>query len=233
MNTRESKRFGIAFDLEGPVVYVESIHHRAHYEVASHVGLKLDFDSALAQLPHFIGGPDLAVALEIYNLSNKNLTPEQIEQLKQKLYDELLQTTEITPREGFLKFFDKLRVLGIPTAIGSSTPNGRALVLLERSGVAAIIDRNRIVLQEDVSQEKPHPDVYLETARRMAVAPQNQIVFDDSSRGIKSAHSAGSLPIGLVTFDKEEIIKNLKAAGALIVYKSWEEIKIDEIFGLV
>lgn len=232
MSNQETIR-GIAFDLEGPVVNVEDIHHRAHYLSAGDAGVNLDFDTALERLPHFIGGPDIEIAREIYLLSNKKLCPEEIERLKQLYYEELLRTIKIQPRDGFVEFLEAIKKLGFPTAIGSSTPNQRAVVLLQRSGVASLFDEKMIVLKSDVPKEKPSPDVYLETAKRMSISTQNQVIFEDSKRGVAAGILAGSIAIGMVVFDRIEIIKELKEAGAKLIYKNWEEVDIDSLLKLL
>ena len=43
----------------------------------------------------------------------------------------------------------------------------------------------------DVSRYKPAPDVYLEVARRLGVAPDRCCAFDDAEGGILAAQRAG------------------------------------------
>ena len=47
------------------------------------------------------------------------------------------------------------------------------------------------VSSEEVSRGKPAPDVYLEAARRLGVAPQRCAAVEDSENGILSAKAAG------------------------------------------
>jgi HAD superfamily hydrolase (TIGR01509 family) len=47
------------------------------------------------------------------------------------------------------------------------------------------------VSSEEVTRGKPAPDVYLEAARRLEVAPQRCAAVEDSSNGIRSAKAAG------------------------------------------
>jgi HAD superfamily hydrolase (TIGR01509 family) len=47
------------------------------------------------------------------------------------------------------------------------------------------------VSSEDVGRGKPAPDVYLEAARRLDVAPGDCVGIEDSANGIRSAHAAG------------------------------------------
>ena len=44
---------------------------------------------------------------------------------------------------------------------------------------------------EEVARGKPAPDVYLEAARRLGVAPERCAAVEDSANGIRSANAAG------------------------------------------
>jgi beta-phosphoglucomutase-like phosphatase (HAD superfamily) len=47
------------------------------------------------------------------------------------------------------------------------------------------------VSSEEVARGKPAPDVYLEAARRLEVAPERCAAVEDSASGIRAAHAAG------------------------------------------
>jgi len=67
--------------------------------------------------------------------------------------------------------------------------------VLERSGL-----RERfaaVVSSEEVPRGKPAPDVYLEAARRLAVAPQHCVAIEDSSNGLRSAAAAAMAVIAV------------------------------------
>lgn len=48
-----------------------------------------------------------------------------------------------------------------------------------------------IVTAEDTEKHKPEPDVFLEAARRLGVAPQHCRVYEDSDYGVEAARRAG------------------------------------------
>jgi beta-phosphoglucomutase-like phosphatase (HAD superfamily) len=47
------------------------------------------------------------------------------------------------------------------------------------------------VSSEEVARGKPAPDVYLEAAARLGVAPEACAAVEDSSNGLRAAHAAG------------------------------------------
>jgi len=53
------------------------------------------------------------------------------------------------------------------------------------------------VSSEEVARGKPAPDVYLEAARRLEVAPEDCVAVEDSHSGIRSAESAGMRVIAI------------------------------------
>jgi len=74
-------------------------------------------------------------------------------------------------------------------AIGSNGRLGNVEASLKATGLLSLFDT--IVTAEQVPHGKPAPDVYLEAARRLDVAPEFCIVFEDTDEGLEAAHRAG------------------------------------------
>ena len=59
---------------------------------------------------------------------------------------------------------------------------------------AGLRDRfTALATRDDVERTKPHPDIYLEAARRLGVAPECCLAFEDSNIGLEAAHAAGAM----------------------------------------
>lgn len=220
---------GFAFDLEGTVVDVEAAHHQGHLAVAKEVGINLILRQALTKIPHFIGGPDDSIVGEIWELSDRSLTPKQILQKDKDYYFFFLRTLKIKPRPGFIEFYTAVAQLGLPMAIGSLTETAQAQTLLDYSGLSKFFDQTKIVLREHVQNLKPAPDVFLQTAKALGISPGNQLVFEDSPNGVKAALAAGSVAIGMPVYRRRETVLALKNAGACCIFKSWKEIELPEL----
>ena len=76
-----------------------------------------------------------------------------------------------------------------PLGLASSSNRGVIDFVLEVSGLARVF--RVTVSSEEVPRGKPAPDVYLEAARRLGVAPERCTAVEDSENGIRSAKSAG------------------------------------------
>jgi HAD superfamily hydrolase (TIGR01509 family) len=76
-----------------------------------------------------------------------------------------------------------------PLALASSSNRALIDLVLELSGLARRF--RATVSSEEVARGTPAPDVYLEAARRLAVAPSRCAAIEDSENGIRSAIAAG------------------------------------------
>lgn len=57
-----------------------------------------------------------------------------------------------------------------------------------------------VVGSEDTERHKPEPDVFLEAARRLGLAPSTCVVFEDSDLGLRAADRAGMIGVDIRTW---------------------------------
>jgi HAD superfamily hydrolase (TIGR01509 family) len=76
-----------------------------------------------------------------------------------------------------------------PLAVASSSNRPLIDTVLDVSGLKGCFQAT--VSSEEVARGKPSPDVYLEAARRLDIAPERCAAIEDSHNGIRSAKSAG------------------------------------------
>jgi len=105
----------------------------------------------------------------------------------------------------------------------SSSRNARAV--LDAAGVRELFPV--IVDGMDMSEHnisgKPEPDIFLEAARRLGVAPENTIVIEDARSGVEAGRAGGfALVIGI---DRSGRNAGLRSSGADIVVSDLSEIR--------
>lgn len=76
-----------------------------------------------------------------------------------------------------------------PLAVASSSNRPLIDAVLATAGIADCFAAT--VSSEEVARGKPSPDVYLEAARRLGVAPAQCAAVEDSANGIRAAVAAG------------------------------------------
>jgi HAD superfamily hydrolase (TIGR01509 family) len=82
-----------------------------------------------------------------------------------------------------------------PLGLASSSNREIIELFLDLSGLRDRFEAT--VSSEEVERGKPAPDVYLETARRMNVKPEQTAAVEDSENGIHSARAAGMYVVAL------------------------------------
>ena len=82
-----------------------------------------------------------------------------------------------------------------PLGLASSSNREIIDLVLELAGIGACFDAT--VSSEEVARGKPAPDVYLEAARRLSVAPTACAAVEDSTNGLRSAAAAGMAVVAI------------------------------------
>ena len=77
----------------------------------------------------------------------------------------------------------------IPMAVASGGTRKVITQVLTHLGIAHLFDA--IVTSEDVTRQKPAPDIFLEAARRIGVDPQFCRAYEDTDLGMEAIRSAG------------------------------------------
>lgn len=96
---------------------------------------------------------------------------------------------------------------GIRQAVATSAPQANVDVVMEELGISDFFE---VILSAPANglPGKPAPDVFLEAARRLQVAPNACIVFEDSPAGIEAAKKAGMVCIAVTnTSPRERLVQ--------------------------
>ncbi|MGW3649141.1 HAD family hydrolase [Streptomyces sp. NPDC000878] len=87
------------------------------------------------------------------------------------------------------KFVELLAGEGVPMAVASGSARRTIEATLAGTGLDAYL--RTVVSSDEVAHGKPAPDVFLEAARRLGVAPADCVVMEDAAPGAAAAHAAG------------------------------------------
>jgi len=96
--------------------------------------------------------------------------------------------------------------------VASSSPKFFIETVLETLRIREYF--KEILSGEEVQRGKPYPDIFLETAEMLRVNPQECVVIEDSTNGIKAALAAGMKCIGFINLNSG--LQDLTSASIIV-----------------
>ncbi|MDL2229724.1 HAD-IA family hydrolase [Treponema sp. OttesenSCG-928-L16] len=126
---------------------------------------------------------------------------------------------------GAVEFVFACRELGLKTALATSTDYIKMMANLNEIGLGdGAFDA--MVNGLDVERRKPFPDIFLEAARRIDVAPEQCWVIEDSAGGVAAAKAAGMRCLAVLTTFPEE---TLRKEGADLIAADLSKIQPQDL----
>ncbi|MFZ5932761.1 MAG: HAD family hydrolase [Patescibacteria group bacterium] len=203
----------VIFDLDGTVLDNEDEYGLAFKKVLESLGARVD-----TNYPH-VGGigvkenwPGL---IKKYHLKTKKSYNELASET-QREYLELLPRVRM--KKGVEKFIKGLRESGIKTALATSNVWFILEKVFEELPIEGLFDS--LTTGEEVSNKKPAPDLFLAAVDKLDVRPEECLVIEDSTSGIKAARESGMKVIAIARDNSHA--KDLE--GADLVIRSYNQL---------
>jgi len=197
----EPKR-GFIFDLDGTLVDTMPSHFVAWTEIAQRHG----FEFPEARFYSLGGVPTQKIAAMLIAEAGLTIDPVALALEKEQMYyDSLAAGGGVQPIAAVVEIASRHRSQG-PLAIASGSVRRLVTRTLDTLGITDWFAA--IVAAEDTARHKPEPDVFLEAARRIGVAPAACTVYEDTDIGLEAARRAG-----MVGVDVRPLIRAALAAG--------------------
>lgn len=174
----------VIFDLDGTLVDSMWMWRDIDIEFLGRNGITLPED-----LQEKIEGMSFTETAEYFK-ENFGLT-QSVQELKDT-WNEMAREKylhSVPMKNGAIEFLEYLLEHGYKMGIASSN----SPELVEAVGSVYRFERyfSAVVTSCSVNRGKPFPDVYLEAARQLNVAPEDCLVFEDITKGIEAGKNAG------------------------------------------
>jgi HAD superfamily hydrolase (TIGR01509 family) len=199
------------FDFDETLVDLEAQHTEAH------AALCLEYGSDYEQMPESFrkstGGRIIDDIRQMRAQFGWSAPEEQLLARRQKHFDAICVRADLELMPGARELIRELRARGIPLAITSSAVGASIERILVRLGVRDAF--TLIVDGSEVARGKPDPKAYLLTARKLGVAPEECVVFEDSCVGVLAAKRAGMFCIA-VRNPRAQLRQDLSAADLIV-----------------
>ena len=180
----------VVFDLDGLMFNTEDIFTESGNELLRRRGFEMSFElhsQMMGRRPH----DAFRIMVETLNLS------ESIEALlkeSQEIFDSLL-SEQLAPMPGLFELLEHIEASEIRKGVATSSPRSYMENILDRF---ELLHRFPMTLTaEDVSNGKPHPEIYLKAAEQIGVLPSEMLVLEDSQAGTQAAAAAEAVIVSV------------------------------------
>jgi sugar-phosphatase len=192
----------VIFDMDGVLIDSEKFWTQAELDVFSSYGVKVTDDLA-AQTKYMTTQEVTEFWYERFPW--ENFDSSDLENKVVTRVIEMIQDQDCT-MSGVQGFITNLKNKEYKIGLATNAPLRVAHVVLEKLQVRDLFDT--VHSSESETQGKPHPAVYLSSAKNLGVSPEHCIAIEDSPSGLKAAKEAGMQTV-IFTNDDESIDSDL------------------------
>ena len=184
---------GLIFDCDGTLADTMPLHFLAWRETLNRHGMTLSEDRFYS-----LGGqPTVKIVALLAGEQGIEVDPVAVADEKEQSF--LTRLEEVQPIAPIVEIV-RANAGKLPMAVASGSHRAVVFDVLKIIGLDDLFDEHTVVGAEDTELHKPNPDVFLEAARRIGVAPEKCRVYEDAELGIEAARRAK-----MACFDVREV----------------------------
>ena len=180
----------VVFDLDGLMLNTEDVFSESGKQLLARRGLEMTAEIHGAMLGR---RPNEAFQ------AMKDLTgiQDNIETLKAetRMLFQVIAAGHLALQPGLTALINRIDIAKLPRAVATSSPRDYMIDMLSRFNL--LKGFHVTLTAEDVTQGKPHPEIYKTAAERLGVAPANMLVLEDSEAGTRAAAAAGAYAVSI------------------------------------
>lgn len=177
----------IIFDLDGVLIDSLPIHYKSYVKLYSEYGIRYPFSE-------FVSRDITAGAMNAIPrvLKEHGVRADWKEAIKTK--NSLMKGIPIKLHKGVLPLLKSLKKNGYKLAVASGGTHDFVHGILKKSDIRKYFDA--VITGQDNVKKKPHPDIFLKTAKKLGVKPRECVVIEDSHDGVIAAKRAKMKAVG-------------------------------------
>lgn len=173
----------VIFDLDGTIIDSEDNYYEADRILLGKYGINFTQDMKL----DYIGTGNHSMMVSVKDRFGIDETVQQLLRLKNDIYLDIARKhTRVYAQ--MREFLEILHEQSVPMALASGSSPEILDELTTTLGLKKYF--KFIVSAEDVEKGKPEPDIFLLTAKKLGVSPENCVVVEDSKYGVEAAKRA-------------------------------------------
>jgi beta-phosphoglucomutase family hydrolase len=212
---------GVICDMDGTLIETTGADYSAWKRLFAEHGKELSFEDYF---------PLIGMKSEVVAKSRLHLTDE--EAVREALAKKMKYFTEIVSAHGIKivpyasKLLQQLKDHDIRIALATSSRKKKMKLVLELTGLLPYFEE--IVTGDEVGKSKPAPDIFLRAAEKLKLSPNECLVLEDASNGVKAAKNAKMKCVAITTTHTAE-----QLSEADLVIDSFEQLDFKKLSGVL
>ena len=207
----------VIFDMDGVIVDTEP----GFYIVANQFLERYGKSITKEYFEQFFGGASEYMWKTTTQMLGLDVPVEECLKGTHEIREQRIREEGYEPIEGTLDLIRELHSQGIPLAVASSSSKQEIERVMDYFEITHCFQA--LVSGKDCEHLKPAPDVFLKTARKLCIKPEQCLVIEDSNNGVTAAKSAG---MGVIGFRNLEVA-NQELRPADHVVTSMKDITLE------
>jgi len=219
----------IIFDHDGTLVDTESPDFEACTILCREQGIELSLEYWAENIVGHMDGYTTLFNEQLHP-ANPHFTLDNMWQRLHQLWEKTLEHTQLMP--GVETLLPHLRKEGYKMGVATAADRDWANRWLTRFNLLPYFQT--VATGQDVTRNKPAPDVYLLAAELLGANPARCLVFEDSVAGASSARAAGMTVVAVpspITQSLDFSVANHTISGLQNVSAAWIEQLARTVFG--
>ena len=186
----------VIFDMDGVILDSEPIYYQIEKKFFKDLGIAISDE----EYHTFVGLSMIEMWRRIKNNHNlKEVIGALVKSNNKVVFQYFSNSENLQPTPFLEQFIQNLLEKNIKLAVASSSSKKLIKVILEKLMLKKYFEI--CVSGNEVKNGKPAPDVFLHTAYLIKVIPEECLVIEDSTNGVKAAKSAGMKCVGFQNFN--------------------------------
>ncbi len=180
----------VVFDLDGLMFNTEEIYQEVGRTLLGRRGKTFEPDL----MDKMMGRPPRIALQLMIDHHQLEIDVDALAAESNETFMELLDG-RIAPMPGLVNLLDALETAKLPKSIATSSSRRFVEHVLQRFDYQPRFEF--VLSSDDVTNGKPHPEVYLTAAARFGIAPEQMLVLEDSENGCRAAAASGAVAVAV------------------------------------
>ncbi len=206
---------GYLFDMDGTLVDSEPLKGEALSQACKDFGAKVDRNI----YKDVIGESWSVVTDHFFNKADIKPDLNEFDEHFKDHYEQLLEEN-LELSQGVKAYIERLSTEGKKCGVVSSAKTCMVEKILEDCNLSDFFEV--IITEEHVTEHKPDPEAYNLALDKLRLAPENVLIFEDTSAGIEAGVASGCDVFAII----HDFNGNNDLSKAIRIIKSYDDISI-------